>query len=220
MTAHSFRVAFIALLLSLSAAASAYLRPSPKTPLEAPNIEALLPERFGAWREVAVSQAVLPAEIALTPGEAIAYRAYSDDLGRIVTLVAAYGPPLGDSVRLHRPENCYASQGYEILARGQSEIETAGRTIPIVNLDTKSSSRREFVTYWLRDGGEFTASSSDSGWRRLLKRAGPGDGALIRISTVNSTAPQFDLHRQFLEEFGDALEPRAVSILLGRKGGA
>lgn len=215
MSGHHIRVVFIAGLMALTALATARLNLQVEIAGAAPNIDAMLPEEFGAWRRVEISQAVLPAETELGPGEAVAYRAYQDDLGRVVTLVAAYGPPLGDSVRLHRPEKCYVAQGFEILLRNDGVVEMRGRSVPVVNLDTQSPLRREAVTYWLRDGGGFSARSSDNGWRRLKSRAGPADGALLRISTIYGAAPQFDLHEEFLKDFSGALGPEASSLLLG-----
>jgi EpsI family protein len=162
---------------------------------------------------VALTNAVLPPESKLGPGEAVAYRAYVDDLGRLVTLVAAYGPPLGDSVRLHRPETCYGAQGFAINARAVA----AAAGIPVVNLDTKSPSRREAVTYWLREGAAFTVRASDSQRRRLTRGfAAAPDGALVRISTISAERPQFDLHREFIEDFTSALSPDARRLLLGK----
>ncbi len=219
MNGHRLRTLFIAFLLTLTGAASAILKPvAPQAPETAPDLEALLPNDFGVWRRVEVSDAVLPQEAALKPGEAVAYRAYADDLGRIVTLVAAYGPPLGDSVRLHRPETCYVAQGFSVRARSRSTFIAAGRDIPIINLDAESPSRREAVTYWLREGAAFTTSAGDGGWGRIRRGlAKPLDGALLRVSTVNAETPQFDLHREFLSDFADALAPTARAILLGEE---
>lgn len=217
MNGHLIRVAVIAGLTLLTGLASARMEPAAEKSSAAPNLEALLPEEFGVWRRVGISQAVLPAESELAPGEAVAYRAYKDNLGRIVTLVVAYGPPLGDSVRLHRPETCYAAQGFEVLSRRDSEILARGRPVPIVNLETQSPARREAVSYWLRAGDGFTTKSSDAGWRRLKGGADRLDGALLRISTTYGEKPPFDMLAQFLAEFASALDPAASSVLLGRE---
>lgn len=221
MTGHVFRMLAISALLSLTALASAVVKPALTAPADAPDLEALIPDAFGVWRRVELSQAVLPAEFDIKPGEAVAYRAYRDDLGRVVTLVAAYGPPLGDSVRLHRPEKCYVAQGFEIASRGEREVKIGARTIPTVDLDAQGPSRREAVTYWLRDGAAFTTKPSDNGWRRLARRsAAIGDGALLRVSSVNTGAPQFSLHRQFLQALSEAFSPEASRVFLGPEGGA
>ncbi|HBK90591.1 MAG TPA: EpsI family protein [Parvularcula sp.] len=207
------RAAFIAALMMLAGAATAIVAPGAgREAVAAPDLEALLPEAFGVWRRVPLADAVLPAEAALGPGEAVAYRAYADDLGRIVTLVAAYGPPLGDSVRLHRPETCYRAQGFAIIAR---KVGEAG-DIPVVNLDAQSSARREAVTYWLREGADFSVRAADSQWRRLTRRrAAAADGALVRVSSISADRPQFDLHAEFLSGFTAALDPEARRLLAG-----
>lgn len=221
MSAHRLRILFIASLMALTGLATAALKPVQSAPQAAPDLEALLPEDFAGWRRIAISDAVLPAETELKAGEAVAYRAYRDELGRTVTLVVAYGPPLGDSVRLHRPEKCYVAQGFEILARSRGAIEAGSGEVTIVNLDAKSPSRREAVSYWLRDGESFSARAAESALLRF--RAGltrPLDGALVRASTINAEAPQFDLNEAFLADFADALSPEARALLLGGEGGA
>lgn len=211
MTALS-RSLFLAVLMALAGAATSAVRPAETRAAPAPDLEAMLPGDFGQWRRVPLAGAVLPAETRLGPGEAVAYRAYADDLGRLVTLVAAYGPPLGDSVRLHRPETCYGAQGFAIRARAVG----AAAGIPVVTLDAQSPARREAVTYWLREGEAFTVRAGDSQWRRLTRGFAPApDGALVRISTTGGDRPQFDLHREFIEDFTTALPADARRLLLG-----
>jgi EpsI family protein len=207
------RASFIAVLMALASAATAVVTPRASGPAApAPDLDAMLPEAFGVWRRVPLADAVLPPEAELGPGEAVAYRAYTDDLGRIVTLVAAYGPPLGDSVRLHRPETCYGAQGFAINARA---VGAAG-AIPVVNLDAQNSSRREGVTYWLREGDDFSVRAADSQWRRLTRGFGAAaDGALVRVSSISADRPQFDLHTEFLAGFTAALGPDARRLLAG-----
>ncbi|MDZ7626789.1 MAG: EpsI family protein [Parvularculaceae bacterium] len=208
------RSLFVALLMALAGAASGAVAPRALAPATAPDLDALLPEAFGPWRRMTLADVVLPPESTLGPGEAVAYRAYRDDLGRVVTLVAAYGPPLGDSVRLHRPETCYGAQGFAINARS---IGAAG-AIPVVNLDAQSPARREAVTYWLREGAQFSVRAADSQWNRLFRGAGAAaDGALVRVSTISADRPQFDLHKEFLEDFTAALPQEGRRLLLGRE---
>lgn len=221
MTARAPRMLFVAALVALAAAASAIVAPAARAPAPAPDLEAMLPDVFGPWRRVEISAAVLPQELDLGSGEAAAYRAYRNDIGRVVTLVAAYGPPLGDSVRLHRPEACYVAQGFEIRARTEGAIRAAGRDVALVNLDAESPSRREAVTYWLRDGSSFTTAASEAGWRRLRRAgSGPLDGALVRISSASAGTPDFDLNREFLSAFAAALDADGRRTLLGEEGGA
>jgi EpsI family protein len=217
MRGHNLRAYFVAVLLALTGLASAILKPSPTaSALVAPDLDGMLPETFGVWRRIAMSDVVLPQESKLGPGEAVAYRAYVDDIGRVVTLVAAYGPPLGESVRLHRPETCYVAQGFSIRSRGKSAFNAGARDVPIVNLDAENAVRREAVSYWLREGDAFTTNAGDAGFSRLrVVISGPIGGALVRVSTINADAPQFDIHREFLTDFAASLAPEAKRVLLG-----
>ncbi|HNS85489.1 MAG TPA: EpsI family protein [Parvularculaceae bacterium] len=221
MTPHRLRLLFAASLMLLTGVATATLKPAPSGAVIAPDLDAMLPDAFAGWRRIALSDAVLPAETELKEGEAVAYRAYRDELDRTVTLVVAYGPPLGDSVRLHRPEKCYVAQGFEILDQSRAALSAGARIVTIVNLDAQSPARREAVSYWLRDGDGFSGRAGENALRRL--RAGlsrPLDGALVRVSTINAEAPQFDLNEAFLVDFANALRPDARALLLGGEEGA
>ncbi|HNR78038.1 MAG TPA: EpsI family protein, partial [Parvularculaceae bacterium] len=138
MTPHRLRLLFAASLMLLTGVATATLKPAPSGAVIAPDLDAMLPDAFAGWRRIALSDAVLPAETELKEGEAVAYRAYRDELDRTVTLVVAYGPPLGDSVRLHRPEKCYVAQGFEILDQSRAALSAGARIVTIVNLDAQS----------------------------------------------------------------------------------
>ncbi len=210
------RSAFMACLMALASAATAVVVPQASGNVAAPNLEAMLPNAFGSWRQIALADAVLPSEQRLGPGEAVAYRAYRDDIGRTVTLVAAYGPPLGDSVRLHRPETCYGAQGFVIRATSTAQLSVGARTVPIVNLDAQSPARREAVTYWLREGAGFSVRAADSQWQRLAgSLSTPVDGALVRVSTISADRPQFDLNEAFMADLAAALGADARALLLG-----
>ena len=152
----------------------------------------------------------------MEPGEAVVYRAYKDDLGRVITLVAAYGPPMGDSLRLHRPEKCYVAQGFSIESRERTKLQNGDDAIPIIHMMTESPTRKEAVSYWLRSGPEFVTGAADGQWinfRRGLAR--PLDGALIRVSSPGDDSRLLQLHEAFLKEFSQALSPEAARVLLG-----
>lgn len=213
----SARILFLSAFLALCGVATASLKPATSTQrLVAPDLEKMLPEEFDGWRRVPIGALVLPDEVALGPGEAVAYRAYRDELGRLITLVVAYGPPLGDSVRLHRPETCYRAQGFSILDRSEGRVWLDGRDARIVHLDTQSPDKRESVTYLLREGATFSTSAADNPLRRMLSiSAAPLDGVLIRVSTNNPISSEAGLQKTFLREFAAALDPKGKHLLLG-----
>ncbi len=189
----------------------------------APTLDAYLPDAFGAWRRAPLGDAVLPAEGELGPGEAVEYRAYTDDLGRLITLVIAYGPPMGDGVRLHRPENCYRAQGFAVVDRAIDRAAGPKGAIPVVHLTTERVARREAVTYWLRDGADFATAEPQRqlfALKRGLERADfRADGALVRVSTGFGAEPNFGIHTEFLADFARALPPAGRRLLMGAKPG-
>ena len=206
------RAGFAFLAMALTGLSTASLSPQPVADVEPPALDDLLPDEFGEWERVPLSSAVLPAESELGPGEAVAYRAYVDGLGRVVTLVAAYGPPLGDSVRLHRPETCYVAQGFAIADRRESEIAAPRMQIPVVHLLTESPARNEAVTYWIRDGAAFTTGAEQSQIVRGL--SSPLDGALVRVSSRVGAAPLFGVHEEFLKAFSKALDEEGRRVFI------
>jgi len=209
------RMAFVSFMMLIAAAAiGAVSAPAPAT-VTPPDLERLMPEQFGEWSRVQLNAAILPAEAELEPGEAVAYRAYRDGAGRIVTLVAAYGPPLGDSVRLHRPESCYVAQGFAIRDRKVSKLKILGGVTPVIRLNTENTVRREAVSYWLREGRGYVDSAP--GHELLSLRRGLSvqpDGALIRISSNGDGAAAFALHDDFVQSFTAALSPQAREVFL------
>jgi EpsI family protein len=181
----------------------------------APDLEALIPAGFGRWAALDVAAAVLPPEAELGPGEAVAYRAWRDPAGRVVTLVIAYGPPLGDSVRLHQPETCYRAQGYTVQSKTNDVLEAGEEEIAVVHLDTEKALRPEAVTYWLRDGDAYVRN--EQGHELLFFRRGlaaPTDAALIRVSSKGEGKSAHELHEAFLSDFVGALSPEARALFL------
>ena len=213
------RMAFVSFLMVATALATVAVQPRmPQQEIvAAPDLEAMLPDEFADWRRVFLSEAVLPTESDLGADEAVAYRAYADEAGRVVTLVVAYGPPLGDSVRLHRPEACYVAQGFVIKDRRIESLTLSGDELPVIRLVTENSLRNEAVSYWLRDGDAFVGSAAGHEILNLKRGlAGTADGALVRVSTSGVGEAAFELQEIFLQNFADALDPDARALLMAR----
>lgn len=208
------RAVFIAIIMAATAAGAGFIRPSAPPPAISPDLTALTPDRVGEWRALALSGAILPAEIDLEPGEAVQYRSYADAAGRILTLVVAYGPPLGDSVRLHRPESCYVAQGFRINSRQTQALAIGDRNVRMVTMQTQKSLRREAVSYWLRDGDDYVTSAPA---RQLLafKRSSTGraDGALVRVSSNGADDRAFERHQDFLTALQAATSEEAQTLI-------
>ena len=208
------RALFISILMAGVAFASALVSEKAHTPVTAPDLEGMLPDVFDGWKSIAATVAILPPESDPGPGEATAYRAYKNDVGRVVTLVVAYGPPLGDSVRLHRPESCYVAQGFVIENRHKDMLTFASHNTPIIRMDTQKALQNEAVSYWLRDGDAYISDAAGHQMLFFKRGGGVSDGALVRVSSKGAGGDEFALHNSFMAAFVDALSPEARALLL------
>lgn len=217
------RVGFICALMALTGIGVASLQQQKSSiSVTTPDLEELVPSTLTGWQSVDVSSIVLPAELELVDGEAIVYRAYQDIAGRLVTLVAAYGPPHGDSVRLHRPESCYVAQGFTIDDRVVGTLNTDAAVIPIVHLQTRKLLRGEAVSYWLRDGDAFVADASSRQWLSLQDGLGTRTAStLIRVSSAstgdNDSQAAAQRHNEFLSAFVAELSGDAYALFIGER---
>lgn len=213
MSGPTARAAIAAFAMTLAALAAAAVKPSPIAPAAPAALDALLPQSFGEWRQTPALLVVAPQEGA-PAAETTVYRAYEDRFGRIVTLVIAYGPPQSDTVRLHRPEVCYVAQGYAIEEKRITRI--GRRKLPAVELRAASPSRREAVSYLLRDGTTFTTAPEQS-QANILRgaRGARADGLLLRVSSLGGEEAQFALNRRFIDEFTAAGSPELSRLIFG-----
>ena len=211
----SLRMIFVSVMMIVAGLSAGALQPKPQEVSPPPSFDALLPDQFGDWTRIALGSTILPLETQLNPGEAVAYRAFRNSAGRIVTLVVVYGPPLGDSVRLHRPENCYVAQGFSINERSVDNRVINGAPAPVIRMRAASTTRQEAVSYLLRDGDAYVVRPSDHAVLKVKRGFGaPSDGALIRVSTTGADDAAFTLHSDFIDAFVSALSPPAKSIML------
>ncbi len=181
----------------------------------APDLETYFPDQFAQWQRVMLGNAVLPPDSVTGPGEAVLYRAYRNTLGRVVTLVVAYGPPASDSVRLHRPEKCYAGQGFLIDWRGRDKLEVEGASIPLNRLMASTTIRKEAVTYWLRAGDDYAVSAAAHQWINLQQGLGrTADGVLVRISSSGDGDREYEMHSGFMKALLQEMSPEQKSLLI------
>ena len=201
---------------------SGFEAPQPALPVaapiaeaSAPDLDGLFPDQFGDWSRVDFGEAILPAESTIGPGEAVAYRAWRNSLGRIVTLVVAYGPPASDSVRLHRPETCYTGQGFLVEWRERGAVSLGDQFIPVNRLMTRNAVRSEAVSYWLRAGDNYAVTAAAHQWINLQQGLGrTADGVLVRMSTSGGDDREFDLHVEFIENLLAAMTPQDRKLLI------
>lgn len=193
------------------------------------RLDDAIPSHFGQWHEIA--QLGGP-QVGLTPetGETLAQTIYDQSLlrtyqgpnGQIVMLAVAYGARQNDDLKVHRPEVCYVSQGFQILQSGLGTFKLGQGSIPITRLVARNGERYEPVTYWIRIGDEVV----HGGFRLKLAIIKAGllgsipDGMLVRASTIvpqNSGYEEaFRTQDAFLHELLAATNASTRSMLIGK----
>lgn len=189
----------------------------------APDLDSLIPERFGAWRLDEASRAFVrpAAQQGQRYGiyDQVLERAYIDDAGRQVMLSVVYGRQQSATLQLHRPEVCYRANGYQVRAAQLGRATLAGRDLPVTDLQAELPGRLEPVTYWTLLGGEPVADPAQFRWRRLglAARRRLTDGLLVRVSSIN-VEPQaaYELHREFADSLLQSMSPQDRALVAGR----
>lgn len=209
-----------------AAVAGTALRPTRLLAEQRPplDLEAAVPAQFGGWRaggdDVVPVQpdARAPAGLGRIYSQVLA-RTYVDDARRLVMLSIAYGgDQRNDRMQAHRPEYCYAAQGFEVRRVRNESLPTGAGSIPVRRLMAQRRARREPITYWITVGDR----AARPGLERKLAQLGLGlsgtiaDGMLVRVSSLESDTPSgYALHDRFVRDLLGSLSPVARSRLLG-----
>lgn len=207
--------------------AAAMLAPAatPRQPLrEGPqkSFAERVPERFGGWRAAGhvaliADSPELQQALDRSYDETLA-RAYRHEDGTLVMLSVSYHRVQGRDRILHRPEVCYAGQGFDVKAvEGDHRLALGARSLPVTRLMARGP-RTEPVTYWLVVGDRVTRFGLD--WRRVtlgygLRGVLP-DGVLVRVSTLGERrGDAFSPHERFARDLAAALPADDAARLFG-----
>jgi EpsI family protein len=183
-----------AILVAASVAAMA-LKPTEKLAEGQPRVdlESAVPKSFDGWR---VDPGMAP--VSVSPDvrarldkiyDQLLSRTYVNDKGERIMLSIAYGgDQSGESMQVHRPEYCYAAQGFQVAAGNVDALATQFGSLGVRRVLATKGLRREPITYWLTVGD----SAALPGWRRKVLQIAYGlsgripDGTLVRVSSINA----------------------------------
>jgi EpsI family protein len=218
-------VAIVATVLMLgSAVASKALAPTERMAARyvGVSLETLIPKRFGGWR---VDESIVPltpdptttAELASLYTQTLS-RTYVNDSGQRVMLVLAYGGDQSRELQVHRPEVCYAAQGFRVQDAHKVAVRSQFGEVPAMQLVASRSGRIEPITYWVRMGDHIVRGNVEQGITRVrygLAGSIP-DGLLVRVSTIGTdSSTQYELQQRFIQSLLTALTPEGRQYLLG-----
>jgi EpsI family protein len=220
----AFKSILLMVLMLLSAGLSLSIRPThkiadQKSPV---NLETIIPESFGEWREVKQStqQIVNPQEQKMLNEiySQMLSRTYINAAGYRVMLSIAYGGDQSRDLQVHRPEVCYSAQGFKLSNQEKVSLQIDGRQIPVMRLQTQLGSRIEPITYWIRIGNKIVRGNLEQGFARLSYgiRGQIADGLLFRVSSIDSNPVNaYDKQERFASDLARAMLETNKPSLLG-----
>ena len=227
MTHFTRRAIILAVLMLGASMLSIALTPTRRVTVEAErlDLETLIPRQFGDWQMLEGSiQAVINPQTQDTLRKLYAQtlsRTYINSSGRRIMLSLAYGEDQTSDNRIHRPEICYPSQGFQIANKWKDVVSVNSVQLPVMRIDTQLGNRHEPVTYWIRMGDSLVRGAVEQTFTRVgygLRGSIP-DGILFRVSEINTSSEEsFALQDQFIQALLPSLTPAARKVLIGSNG--
>lgn len=211
-------------VMALTSAGATLAMPKPQvtSASQIPDVEGMLPQKFGRWDidRNTVPLAVSPdvAQMLATIYDRTVSRTYINAAGERIMVSVAYGANQSRALQLHKPEVCYAAQGFSILGVHKGSWAAGGMSIPTMHLVGKLGTRTEPVSYWMRIGDDIARGWLEQNAVRLKygTRGYIPDGVLFRVSNISSNAPAaYELQRQFIEELMASMTPQARVFFVG-----
>lgn len=154
-------------------------------------LASVFPRQMGDWRidELSINIELPPdvaAQVAAIYTE-VADKVYINSKGDRIMVTIAYGRDQSDGFKVHRPEVCYAAQGFHVDATQDSVIKLDDHAIDVKRVMTHLGERHEPVTYWMVIGDDVVNSPARHKVMQV-RYALDGliaDGLLVRVSSIS-----------------------------------
>lgn len=190
------------------------------------GLEGLIPRSFGGWLTVddtlaPIVDARLEQSLRSDYSDVISRTYLNADTGQRVMLSIAYGADQSHDKQIHKPEVCYAAQGFVIDSMRKVDWRIESRPVLATALHAQRDERSEYIVYWIVLGQSIVRGAWDQNLTRA-KLAFHGiseDGLLFRVSTLsrNQDASERALN-QFSEDLVSAESPALREKLIGVRG--
>jgi EpsI family protein len=185
------------------------------------SLEAVIPKKFGDWREEPprTMQIINPQGQTLLNEiyDQILTRTYVNANGYRVMLSVAYGSDQRGFLGAHDPENCYVAAGFTLQRRDATLLSTLFGEIPVRRLFMTRGWRKEPVTVWFRIGDKAV-----EGWQRRLVELSYTltgripDGMLFRVSSIDADQTRANqMQDQFINHLLQTQSPAERKRLTG-----
>jgi EpsI family protein len=183
----------------------------------------LMPNNFGDWRsDNGLSESVITPDVRASLARFYTdtlSRSYTNSKGDKVMLSLAFGADQGRAMQVHKPEICYANQGFKMTYAQKGMVDIGRVLVPAMRLVATQDQRIEPITYWIRSGDYVVRGWFEQNLARvkngLLKGTNP-DGVLVRVSTIDTDrARSYAIQDRFLKDLIGASTASARAMLLG-----
>lgn len=156
-----------------------------------PDLNKAIPDQFGRWTandliRPIVADPSVQSQLSELYTQTFA-KTYTDAQGNGVMLTIAYGGNQNKELQIHRPEVCYAAQGFNVSGLKKGEVNANGQIIPVMRMVATRANRIEPITYWIKVGDKIVRGNLELG----LARASYGmkgliaDALLVRVSSLS-----------------------------------
>ena len=221
------RMLVIALLMLAGAGLALAMKPTQKIAdtREKPALDAMIPRQIGEWK---IDTSIVPIE----PSPEVKAllnkiynqtlsRTYVDPAGRRIMVSIAYGGDQSDSMQVHKPEVCYAAQGFEVFNIVAGILLTKYGELPVKRLIATQGNRNEPITYWVVVGDKAILSGMKQKFAQLsygLTGKVP-DGFLVRVSSIDRDRQgAYQQQEEFIKSMLGAMNEKDRARIVGRFG--
>lgn len=187
------------------------------------DLETMIPRTFGDWREEKQSalQVVDPEgkEMLDSIYSQMLARTYINSKGYRIMLSLAYGGIQSREQQVHRPEVCYAAQGFLVSNEQKVSLQINGISIPSMRLEAVHGERREPITYWVRLGDSIVRGNVEQGLARMYYglRGQIADALLFRVSSIDGdTTGAYVQQEEFINDLIKEIQVDDRSAVIGR----
>jgi EpsI family protein len=207
-----------------SAALTKALTPTVKIAASQPKflLEEMIPASFGEWK---IDTTLVPLKVDESAQRLInelydqtLSRTYVNRQGEMIMLSIAYGGNQSRNLAVHKPEVCYAAQGFDVQKNVAGDLPTPFGPVPVKRLLAVQGERSEPITYWITLGDRAVSS----GMQQRLQKLSYGlsgkipDGVLVRVSNISrNEKDSYKLQEVFVSDLLSSLTPASRLQLAG-----
>lgn len=189
------------------------------------SLKAMVPEKIGTW---AIDPYVVPLQLSADQEKTLKglynetlSRTYVNPAGERVMLSVAYGGDQSGNLALHKPEQCYGAQGFQISNFVRDEFSSTGDSFPVTRLLAVQGQRSEPITYWTTVGDKVVRDGLEQKLQKL-RYAMTGkipDGILVRVSTIDSDLNNsYRIQNTFIQDMLSSMKQADRAKIIGKIG--